>query len=78
MRYTFETALVWLKRGHKIRRAGWDENHLYAYLDTDGRYRLAAIRANVVDHVAWTFWNADVLAEDWVVVDEGWEVVDED
>lgn len=70
MKYTFETALVYLKRGYRIRRAGWDEDCLYAFLDTNGRYRLAIRRATGVDHVAWSFWNADVLAEDWMVVDE--------
>lgn len=68
MKYTFETALVWLKRGHKIARSSWFEDEylqvyagviLYHWTDVRGTKRKGMLELT----------SADILAEDWVVVD---------
>lgn len=68
MKYTFETAIVWLKRGHKIARSSWFEDEylsivagviLYHWMDARGDKRKGILELT----------SADVLAEDWMVVD---------
>jgi hypothetical protein len=67
-KYTFETALVYLKQGKKIKRATWDS--LYGYLVivdatiynvwTDG---YGKVRKGVINIDA-----DDIMAEDWEVI----------
>lgn len=75
MKYSFETALVYLKRGHKITRTKWNDSH-FLYLKPDGNSIGECFKDGINKRIDGTDFDAslsseDVLAEDWVVVDEG-------
>lgn len=75
MRYSFETALVYLKRGHKIARAKWNGSH-FLYLKPDGNSIGECFKGEINKRIDGTDFDAslsseDVLAEDWEMVNEG-------
>lgn len=69
MKYSFETALVYLKRGYRIRRPDWDEKK-YIYIH-DGKVCYCRLgksnEVTFIDGGIYNFENEDVLAEDWEV-----------
>lgn len=69
MKYTFETALVFLKQGKLIRRASWSKyfvcvalSHgvIYDFFQDNGTFFPAPYKAS----------SDDLLADDWEVLDE--------
>jgi hypothetical protein len=73
MKMTFETALVHLKQGKRIRRASWEKcPDLYVVIeeDWDGRDCILSYDNTDTPYSAKaTLYNEDLLAEDWEVVE---------
>lgn len=74
MKYTFETALVYLKQGKKIRRAAWPEHYCYIrFAECDGEVGIEMVtnlkRGYWYPREAWHIQDYDILAEDWEVVE---------
>lgn len=66
MKYSFESILVYLKQGKKVRRSGWEKG---CYVKLDG----ASVLFHWADGRAAShgcFWVYEALAEDWEVLDE--------
>lgn len=72
MKYTFETALVFLKQGKKVRRAAWldqeEYKYLYLFLD-ETRFAYGEIDRSTIWYTL-TLEGVDILADDWMVMDE--------
>lgn len=66
MKYTFETALVYLKQGKKIRRASWEDGGEVLTLVGNLIYRCVG-RWHFPGQ--YKFFSDDILAEDWEVVE---------
>lgn len=71
MKYTFETALVWLKRGYRIRRLAW-KNHAFRQLGLRDGSICTFIGEEIVN-LGCPLWGDDVLAEDWIVEEKALE-----
>lgn len=74
MKYTFETALVFLKQGKKIRRAAWPEHYHYIHLvEYKGEVGIVMEtnykRGYWYPNESWLIRDEDLLAEDWEVVE---------
>lgn len=57
---TFETAMMWLRRGKPIRRLGWHKESLIFRLDNQVFVKLPARAPQV-----WQPYPQDILATDW-------------
>ncbi len=73
MPFDFGEALVALKQGHRLTRAGWNGADQWLELQTPDHYskmRKPYIYISPVDGdlVPWLPSQTDVLAEDWLVV----------
>jgi hypothetical protein len=69
----FGTALVGLKSGLKMAREGWNGKGMFIYLATpNSSEHLPYIVMKTADNklVPWLASQTDVLAEDWVAVEE--------
>lgn len=64
MKMTFETALVYLKQGKRIRRAAWPKG---GHLQVWGSFGLKHLH---ISPCTAPFSPTDILAEDWEVVDD--------
>lgn len=70
---TFEEALVYLKKGRKITRLCWRNDRIYVYLYRSDRENFAdEFRVFTVARTdcIWSMNHAEILADDWRVVDE--------
>lgn len=66
MKYSFESILVYLKQGKKIRQSGWEKG---CYIRLDG----TGVQFHYPDGRVTSqgcFWVHEALAEDWEVLDE--------
>lgn len=71
MTYTFETALVFLKQGKKIRRKSWWQPEEYLYLNK-GSVDCATMHMIDPEEMESDEFMAaweDILAEDWEVLE---------
>lgn len=69
MKYTFETILVYLKQGKKVRRSFWGEG-VYVYILGDD-FMFHYPKGYLIPlETAYTICHADILAEDWEVCNE--------
>lgn len=69
MTYTFETALVFLKQGKKIRRASWTYSLDWMKI-IDGKIMIHNYRIYGGVNFEAELTSEDLLAEDWEVLDE--------
>lgn len=70
MRYTLETAIVWLKRGHKIRRANWNGGICFQIIEGELHLIRQGVPLDVAIGVEEKLLSLeDILAEDWEVVE---------
>lgn len=71
MRYTFETALVFLKRGRKIRRAHWDDDFYLQLHKGEPRYfyqgELLDVELDAEEEESLSL--SDIFAKDWEIVE---------
>lgn len=66
MKYTFETALVFLKQGKKIRRASWSfRETIFIHRNEVVLFDSVSCRMCTFDFLS----SDDILAEDWEVVE---------
>lgn len=66
MRMTLETAMVWLKRGYRIRRNHWENKFLFIEDTEPLGERIMTMFPD--GHTELTTLNAgEILADDWVV-----------
>lgn len=65
MKYTFETVLVYLKQGFKVRRAGWIPG-LYLVI-ADGEIKMLDRAVSETELFEADFDNEDLLEDDWEV-----------
>lgn len=76
---TFGEAIVWLKTGSCVSRAGWNGKGMHIYLEDwlEGRFKpqgqkyepcIAMYTAQGTRQPGWLASQADMLAEDWAVV----------
>lgn len=65
MRMTLETAMVWLKRGYRIRRNHWDKFLIIEDFVSDGE-KITTVMPDGTTELT-TLTAEDILAEDWVV-----------
>ena len=70
----FEKALIALKLGHRVARAGWNGKGMFVFLteawhagDIAGR-PFVAMKTAQGDLVPWLCSQTDMLAEDWTFV----------
>lgn len=74
MRYNFETALVWLKRGYKIRRASWNGGLCLQIIEGELHLIRQGLPLDVAIGAEEKLLSLeDILAEDWEV-DDGKEI----
>lgn len=74
----FSEALIYIKRGRRLARSGWNGRGMYIYLDMGGRVVskeemiiLPHIMMKTViegEYVPWLASQTDLLAEDWEFV----------
>ncbi len=68
----FSAALVEIKKGNAVARAGWNGKGMYVHLNPgDVAYdELPYLELYTADRkfVPWTISQTDALAEDWVVI----------
>lgn len=65
MKYTFETVLVYLKQGRRVRRAGWSPG-LYLCI-VDGELKMIDLAVSETELFEADFDNEDLLEDDWEV-----------
>lgn len=71
---TFATALLFIKQGKRVQRAGWNGKGMWIALqvpDAHSKMSLPYIYMSTADGklVPWLASQTDVLAEDWQVVE---------
>ncbi len=69
--FTFSEVLVYLKSGCHIGRTGWNGKNMYIYLDRNlpGYEPVIVMKtAQGTYQPGWLASQADLLAEDWVVL----------
>lgn len=70
MRYTFETALVWLKRGHKIRRVSWSSGIFFQMIEGELHLFRQGLPLDVaIGEEEKLLSQVDIFAEDWEVME---------
>lgn len=68
MKYSFETALAFMKQGKKVRRTSWDDDYVCAYI-RDGNIWIKVYSEEPQEWGAGYFFVDDILADDWEIIE---------
>ena len=68
--FSFSDALIYLKAGGRVARAGWNGKNMSLYLMTLGGFEPCVVMITATGHLqpGWLCSQADMLADDWMQV----------